>query len=167
MQANVGYQQTTAIRPQDAQQMRTGGCKHGGFLRHVQPGGQHHRSARAKCLSSAIRPATVAGGVQIAASSGTVDKSAARAKTASPPSSRYFGLTAYTGPLKWLLRTLRHTVAPMLAGRCEMPNAAIDTGANNGSRFRMLILGGEGGNNQGRNRWNFLGGTTKPSSQNR
>ena len=49
MQANVGYQQTTAIRPQDAQQMRTGGCKHGGFLRHVQPGGQHHRSARAKC----------------------------------------------------------------------------------------------------------------------
>lgn len=97
-------------------------------------------AARVPCSpSSVIRPGTVAGGVQITARSGTVGRSATRACTRSPSSSRWRGLTACTGPAKAPARRLRHTVAPTLAGRSDAPTTATDAGSSRRSRWRIVM----------------------------
>ena len=94
--------------------------------------------------SSATRAGTVAGGVQITASSGATGRLRTSGWQGSPSSVAWRGFTAQRGPRKRPSRTLRQTVAPTLPGRAEAPMTAIEAGSKKWSRWRMLMRGSGG-----------------------
>lgn len=69
---------------------------------------------RRRCRCRVGGGCTAAGGVQITARSGTVGRSAARANTGWPSSSRCLRLTAWTGPLNAPLPRFFQTMAQVL-----------------------------------------------------
>src|SRR6185503_18209202 len=88
--------------------------------------------------NSAMSPGTVAGGVQITASSGADGRSATRGYAVRPETAAYFGLTGQTGPANPASSRLRITVAPTLWGRSDAPTTATEPGRNKNLRLRVV-----------------------------
>jgi hypothetical protein len=86
-----------------------------------------------------ISPGTLAGGVQIRASSGACGSAATSAKQGASSIMLCLGFTGQIGPVKPPLRRLRQTVPPTLLARGEAPITATEAGSKRKSRWRMLM----------------------------